>query len=130
MLSRNQDRKRTTRKKTDQEQHFEDLLKKQGMINCNPLKSPLTVNETFVTANDNNEMADATSYRSLIGSLLFLAKLAHLDFLHDVNLLFGFMNKPTKGQMQGAKKYCDIFMVIKTQNCVPKAKRSSSVKRK
>ena len=54
----------------DQEQSTEDLLIKQNMINCNPPKIPVTVVEMFVKANDNDELADATSYRSLIGSLL------------------------------------------------------------
>ena len=64
----------------DQEQQAEDLLKKQGLSNCNPLKIPVRANEKFVKAPDNDELTDATSYRSLIGSLLFFAKQFHPDF--------------------------------------------------
>ena len=47
---------------------------KQGMSNCNPLEIPATDNENFVETIDSDELADATSYRSLIGALLFLAE--------------------------------------------------------
>ena len=74
------------------------------MSNRNPLKIPVTVNEKFVKVNDNDELADATSYRSLIGSLLFLAKQTPPDILYGFNILSRFMDKPTKAHMQGAKR--------------------------
>ena len=73
----------------DQEQKTEDLLKKQGMINCNPLKIPERVNEEIVKVNDSDELADATSHRILIGSLLFPAKQIPL-ILYFVSILYLF----------------------------------------
>ena len=79
------------------------------MSNCNPLKIPVTVNEEFVKANDNDELADATSYRSLIGSLLFLAKQPRPDIYYGVSLPSRFMDKPTDAHMHGAKRILRYF---------------------
>ena len=67
------------------------------MSNFKPLEIPVTVNEKVVKANDNDELADATSYRNLIGSLPILAKQTRLDFLYGVYLLSRLMDKHTKG---------------------------------
>ena len=80
------------------------MFKKQDMSNCNLLKNPVTVIEKFVKANDNDELAGATSHRSLIGSLLFLAKQIRTDILYGVNNLSRFMDKPTKAHKRGAKR--------------------------
>ena len=88
----------------DQEQKTEDLLRKQGMSNCFPLKIPVTVNEKFMKANENDELADATSYRSLVGSRLFFTQQFRPVILYDVNILSCFMDKPTKAHMHGAKR--------------------------
>ena len=47
---------------------------KQGVSNCSPPEIPATDNENFVEAIDNDELVEATSYRSLIGPLLFFAE--------------------------------------------------------
>ena len=79
------------------------MLQKQGMSNCSPLKLPATVNEKNVKSNDNHEVADATSYWNLIGSLLFLAKQTRPDiFLVKVFYLVSWIN--VQKLMQGAKR--------------------------
>ena len=46
MVSMNQNRKKTKKKiSIDEEQYTEDLLKKQGMSKCNSLKTLVTGNE-------------------------------------------------------------------------------------
>ena len=90
--------------RNDQKEYTEDLLQYQGMSNCNPLKILVTVNENFVKANDNDEMADATSFWRFIGSLLFLAEQPRPDKLYGVNNLSLFMNKPTQKLRCKAKK--------------------------
>ena len=84
-------------------------MKKQSISNCNPLKLPVTVFEKFAKAIDNDELADAASYRSLIGSLLFLAKQTRLDISYGVNILSRLINKPTEAHMQGAKRILRYF---------------------
>ena len=84
----------------------------------------VTVNENFAKANENDEFTDATSYRSLIGSLLFLAKQTRPDTLYGVNVLSRFVDKPTKAHMQSAKRiFFDIFMVHqKSKFCIESEK--------
>ena len=88
----------------DQEQYIEDLLQKQGKTNCKPLKTPISPNEKFVKATDDDEIADERTYRSLIGSLLFLAKQVRPVILCGVNVLSWFMEKPTKTHMNAVKR--------------------------
>ena len=88
----------------DQEQYSEDLLKKQGMSNCNLLKIPATVNENFVKAYDKEELSDATSYRSLIGTFLFLAKQTRPVYLYGLFIILSFfIAKPEKVHMRTAE---------------------------
>ena len=89
----------------DQEQYTKDSLKKQGLSSCNLLKIPVIVNGKFVNAIDNDELADANSYGNLMGSLLFIAKQTRPDIFYGVNLLSGFMDKPAKSHMHGAKRF-------------------------
>ena len=74
------------------------------MSNCKPLKSPISPNEKFTKATDDNELADESTYRSLIGSLLFLAKQTQPDILFGVNVLSRFMAKPIKPHMNAVQR--------------------------
>ena len=47
MVSRTHDRQKTVENTIDQEQYTEDLLKQQGMGDCNPLKINVTINENL-----------------------------------------------------------------------------------
>ena len=74
------------------------------MIKCNPLKILVRVTKKFVKAKGNDDLADATSYQSLIESILLPAKQTRLDILCGSSILSRFMDKPTKANMQGAEK--------------------------
>ena len=87
----------------DQGQYIEDMLQKQGMRNCKLFKSPISSNEKFVKATDDNELADESTYRRITGSLLFLAKQTRPDILFGVNVLSRFMAKPIKALMNAVK---------------------------
>ena len=98
------------------------------MSSCNPLKIPVTGNGKFLKANDEVELAETTSYQSLIRSFLFVAIQTHLDLINGVNFLSRFIDKPTEDHVQGAKK-CIIFMVDRNSKGVSKAKRFCSIER-
>ena len=74
------------------------------MSHCNPLNIPETFLENIVKTNDNDELPGATSYRSFIRSLLFLAKQTRTDILYGGDILSRFIDKLTKAHMQGAKR--------------------------
>ena len=65
---------------------------------------PVTVSEKFVKSNDIEELADATSCRSLIESLLFVAKQTRPDNIYGAKILSRFIDNPRKAPMQGAKR--------------------------
>jgi len=54
-----------------QRKYVVDLLKKFKLESCNPVTTPLAVNEKL-SKNDGDAKVDVTQYRSLIDSLLFL----------------------------------------------------------
>ena len=87
-----------------QKQYIENLLEKQYVSNCKPLKTSISTNEKFMKATDDAELADETVYRSLMGSLLFLAKLTRPDNLVGVKVLSSFMAQPTKAHMSAVMR--------------------------
>ena len=89
------------------------------MSNCNPLKTPISPNEKFMKAPDDNEPEDPedeSTYRSLFGSSLFLGKHTRPDILFRVNGLSNFTEKPTKAHMQAhmLRESCDIYVGHRT----------------
>lgn len=56
-----------------QEKYAEDLLEKFNMLNCKPPSTPMATNEKL-SKYDRQEKVDGSTYRSLIGSLIYLTK--------------------------------------------------------
>ena len=54
------------------------------MANCKPMASPLTKNEKF-QLHDGAQQVDATTYRSLVGSLIYVTH-TRLDIIFLVSL--------------------------------------------
>ena len=54
-----------------QKKYIGELLNKFGMIECNPLSTPMEQN-LKITSKEENEFEDATKYRRLVGSLIYL----------------------------------------------------------
>jgi len=69
-------------------------LKKFQVYDCKPIATPLVVNEKL-QKNDGRQQADASRYRSLIGSLLYLTT-TWPDIMYDTSLLSRFMQKPSQ----------------------------------
>ena len=91
------------------------------MSNCNPLKNPVTVNEKFVKANDNDQLADETSNRSSIASLSFRPNKLILVFSW-CQYSYSFMDERKKSTCK-VKKICDIFMVRQNSKFSTKRKK-------
>ena len=105
MVPRDTQIKKTSREISIIQSHYLEVLsQKQGTSNYNPLKFPVKVNEKAGKADDKDELADATSYRKLVESLLFLAKQTRLDILYGVNIPSRFMVVPTITHMRGPKR--------------------------
>nr|KYP72830.1 Copia protein [Cajanus cajan] len=76
-----------------QKKYANDLLKKFKLENCNPVSTPLAVNEKLSKA-DGDAKADVTQYRSLVGSLLYLTA-TRPDLMFCSSLLSRFMHSPS-----------------------------------
>ncbi|XP_023769840.1 uncharacterized mitochondrial protein AtMg00810-like [Lactuca sativa] len=78
------------------------ILKKAGMFYCNPCKYPME-SKLQLTKDEEGELVDPTSYRSIIGGLRYLTQ-TRPDIANSVGIVSRFMEKPTK-QHQVAVKH-------------------------
>ena len=58
----------------DQQTYIENVLEKFSMQDSNPSKTPAGNNLKLVKAAEVEQLVDETVYRSLVGSLLYIAK--------------------------------------------------------
>lgn len=92
----------------DQKRYTEDLLEKFGMFNCNPVKTPVDVNVKFEgcvqdPCQDCGKV-DPTEYKTIIGSLMFLAVSTRPDIAFVVSMLSRFNAKPHLSHLSAAKR--------------------------
>lgn len=95
-----------------QEKYIDDLLEKFSMNQCKPVSTPMGPNEKF-QVNDDAEKVDATLYRKLIGSLIYLN--TRPDITQSVSLLSRFMNEPSKNHFTAAKRILRYLKGTKNQ---------------
>ncbi|XP_047326610.1 uncharacterized mitochondrial protein AtMg00810-like [Impatiens glandulifera] len=95
-----------------QEKYIEDLLKKFNMSQCKPLSTLMALNKNF-QVNDDGEKADSTSYRKLIGSLIYLNTRPNIT--HSVSLLSRFLNEQIQIHFAAAKRILRYLKGTKTQ---------------
>eukprot|EP00253_Pinus_taeda_P036544 PITA_36544 len=75
-----------------QKKYIGDLLNRFGMTECNPLSTPMEQN-LKLTSIEGKEFEDATKYRQLVGSLIYLTT-TRPDISFVVGILSRFMQKP------------------------------------
>ena len=79
----------------DQERYIETMLERFQMDQCKPSRTPADLNLTLQTTQNGDEELDQRIYRSLVGSLLYLAKQTRPDIMFTVNILSRHMNPHT-----------------------------------
>ena len=79
----------------DQERYIETMLERFQMDQCKPSRTPADLNLKHQTAQNGYEEVDQRIYRSLVGSLLYLAKQTRPEIMFTVNILSRHMNAPT-----------------------------------
>eukprot|EP00253_Pinus_taeda_P030489 PITA_30489 len=84
-----------------QKKYIGDLLNNFGMIECNPLTTPMEQN-LKLTSIEGKEFYDATKYRELVGSLNYLT-ITRPSILFFVGILSRFMQKTCEGHWSAAK---------------------------
>ncbi|CAA0825713.1 cysteine-rich RLK (RECEPTOR-like protein kinase) 8 [Striga hermonthica] len=85
-----------------QRKYTDNLLKRFKMDNCKPVATPMVANEKF-SKDDGTPNADASTYRSLIGSLLYLTA-TRPDIMYATSLLSRFMQCPSQVHYGAAKR--------------------------
>jgi hypothetical protein len=79
-----------------------DVLFRFGMSECKPLTQPIDTNKK-VWSSDGEILEDATTYRSIIGSLIY-ASITRPDLCYDVGVLSQFMQAPINEHLNVAKR--------------------------
>ena len=82
--------------------YVSDLLKKFGMTNCKPCKTPSSPT-SHLLPNDNPFLSNPTSYRSLVGALQYLT-FTRPDLSFVVQQSCQHMSTPTQNHLQAAKR--------------------------
>ena len=85
-----------------QKKYAENILSKFKMENCNPVMTPLLVNEKLVKEDGSGD-ADTAQYKNLVGSLLYLTT-TRPDIMYASGLLSRFMHQPSKTHFGVAKR--------------------------
>ena len=85
-----------------QKKYAKTILEKFKMANCKSVATSLVVNEKL-TKEDGSKQVDATLYRSLVGSLLYLTA-TRPDIMFATSLLSRFMHNPSQTHFGAAKR--------------------------
>ncbi|PHT34633.1 hypothetical protein CQW23_26433 [Capsicum baccatum] len=85
-----------------QRKYAKDLLIKFGLLNCKPVATPMNAGKKL-QLNDGAEMDDATSFRSLVGGLIYLTH-TRLDIAFSVGVISRFMQQPSKVHFGATKR--------------------------
>ena len=97
------------------------MLKKFNLINCQPLATTMALNEKL-SKNDGKENINASLYRSLVGSLIYLTN-TRSDIVHAVSSVSRFMSEPSKLTMKLPNGFSDILKAKEGISYYTKLKR-------
>ncbi|XP_022756254.1 uncharacterized protein LOC111303965 [Durio zibethinus] len=85
-----------------QRKYANEILNKFGMENCEPVSTPLALNEKFIKE-DEADKVDGSVYISLVGCLLYLTA-TRPEIMYAVNLLSRFIQSPSELHFKAAKR--------------------------
>ncbi|WVZ17541.1 hypothetical protein V8G54_010523 [Vigna mungo] len=87
----------------DQRKYTLDLVTEAGMLNCAPMPTPMAHSSRLTSEGDLLNDEDASSYRRLIGRLIYLTN-TRPDITFSVNNLNQFVSVPTTIHQQAANR--------------------------
>ncbi|KAM1256948.1 hypothetical protein EV1_030743 [Malus domestica] len=85
-----------------QQKYSKDLLKKFGMLECKPTLTPMEPNAKMC-AHEGKDLEDATMYRQLVGSLIYLT-LTRPDISYAVGVMSRYMQNPKKPHLEAVRR--------------------------
>ncbi|GJT75323.1 hypothetical protein Tco_1042048 [Tanacetum coccineum] len=86
----------------NQSNYVLEILKKYGMETCDPIGTPIEIKDKL-DLDQNGSPVDATKYRSMIGSLMYLTS-SRPDIVHATCLCARYQAKPTEKQLKEVKR--------------------------
>ena len=98
----------------DQETYIESVIEKFSMQDSNPSKTPGENNLRLVKASESEPLVDERLYRSLVGSLPYIAKQTRPDIVWIVNVLSRFMDKPSNTHWLAGKRVLRYLQATKS----------------
>ena len=93
----------------DQEKYAEEVLRRFGMENCKPISIPLPTDQKLVKAQgafteEERRSMEATPYRQVVGSLMYLMVSTRPDLAAALGVLARFMQDPGRIHWEAAKR--------------------------
>ncbi|XP_023762718.2 uncharacterized mitochondrial protein AtMg00810-like [Lactuca sativa] len=85
-----------------QEGYARKLLEKAGLLDCNPIETPME-NNLELTKDESGKPVDATEYRSIVGGLRYLCH-TRPDISYVVGVVSRFLERPTEQHNQAVKR--------------------------
>ena len=94
----------------NQERYIETRLERYLMEQCKPSRTPVDLSLKLQTAQNRDELMDQRIYRSLVVSLLYLAKQTRPYIMFTVNILSRHMNTHTNKNWMCRKRLPRLFL--------------------
>lgn len=93
----------------DQQQYIEEILTRFHMDDCNPVASPIDINQKLSSEScaktdlERKEMVDVP-YQAAVGSILFAAQVSRPDVCYAINLVSRFNKNPGRAHWTAVKR--------------------------
>ena len=91
-----------------QEKYLREMLKRFQMEDSKPMSTPM-VTGCKLSKDDDSPVVDQSSYRSMIGSLLYIIA-SHVDIMHVVGMVGRYSVAPKQNHLLAVKR---IFRYLK-----------------
>jgi hypothetical protein len=86
-----------------QSEYIQRLLKRHRMLNCNSVTTPLDTSIKLTATTEDEALADAKEYASIVGGLMFAACVTRPDIMCAVGQLSQFLHNPSSKHLLAAK---------------------------
>ena len=97
-------RNRTIREITISQHYFiEQIIERFGMLDTKPLATPLDVSVKLQATPDNSMTVYATTFRQIIGSLMYIMISTRLDLAAAISIISQFSANPSDEHLDAAK---------------------------
>ena len=87
-----------------QEKYVENILRREGMDDANPVSMPMDPNDKIKPNPDGNEGSKSNSYAKLLGELQFLTNATRPDIAYAVNRLSAYTANPSLQHVGAVKR--------------------------